>query len=618
MVNVNTDRSAGRLFPRLWPVAAALFLFLLPPAALYALPMPEKTVTLSVRDSPLENILNEISRQTGIRFSYSPQEVDVSRTASIDAQGRPLNDVLRQLLEDRYEYRATRKFAILRKPQVKISLLPESERKVEKMEYSYITNQHVVKKLRYADSGTTLDDCLTITNNNKNFEVMKMKKHLAAIALATAAGVSAPAQQPSTVSEQLDKAGRDFMLIVEEAATGTAQAVKLAADRVGQQVSSLSAADTLAAAPADGATCDSARPVIFTLCYPFSFPDLHTERHVYNASFTWLCGVTGGVCGVEMGGLVNINCRHMSGVQLAGISNLSLGNVTGVQLAGIANLAARDTASTQLAGIVNIAQSVGFQGAGIANVAQSAVCQATGIVNLAGSGAVQLAGIANLSAKGAADVQLAGIVNAARSAKFQATGIANVADSSGCQVGLTNTARVAGVQVGLVNVCDTSGGVMVGLVNVAKRGGLREFEVSASLADNVSVAYRLGTAKFYSFAEVSHRFSGNLWLTGVGVGTQISLPRNWAINIEGLSQNVLTDFFWERGASNRLAQVRTLGGKRLAKYFAVFAGPSLCVYNTNVHRQGSVDLKAPYTIYSGQRGRIATKVWVGFSAGVRL
>jgi hypothetical protein len=621
---------------------------------------------------PLEDILSEISRQTGIRFSYSPQEVDVSCHASLNAQRLPAKDALRLLLGSRYEYKATRKLAILQRSRVTIeksqTFKPqkvESEIGAKKVEYSCIANQRRVKKLRYTDGGTVLDDCLTITNsknlNSKNSEVMK--RQLAAVMLVAASGgAGAQAQQPSTISGQLDKAGKNLISLVEEAVVGTAHAVKLATDEVGRQAATLQTAtpqvrsdssnvnvnggDTAAAlkvAPetppaavaAVAAGGDSVRPVIFTFFYPFSFPDLRTERYAYSASFSWLYGINGGVSGAELGGLVNINRRYMSGVQLAGIANLSCGSVTGAQLAGIVNLAARDTATAQLAGIANVAQSAKLQSAGIANVAY-------------GSGKTQLAGIANLSAKGGAEAQLAGITNAAQSAKLQAAGIANlaygsgktqlagianlsakgankaqlagianVADTSRCQVGLVNVARRAGVQVGLVNVCDTTGGAMVGLVNVARRGGLREFEAGVGV-DNVSAAYRMGTKKFYTFAALSYRFADSHWLTGAGLGTQISLRKNWGINVEGASQQVLTSRFWEHGTLNQLSQVRVLGSRQLAKHFAVFAGPVLYVYNTNTSGPGSVNLKVPYTIYSGRHGSIESKVWVGFAAGIRL
>ncbi|MDR1416523.1 MAG: hypothetical protein LBJ57_03770, partial [Prevotellaceae bacterium] len=368
---------------------------------------------------PLEDILNEISRQTGIRFSYSPQAVDVSQLASLEAQDQPIKDVLQQALGGKYEYKITRKFAILQKSRVKINLSPVAEPQgvePKKMEYSYITNQRRVKKLCYTDGGTALDDCLIITNN-KNSEVMK--KRIVALMLATATGVSAQAQQPSTVSDKLGKAGKDFILLVEEVAAGTAQAVKIAAEEASRQASNLkiavaqnssdtasalkavpenqpesqqdssihaalkttgTLADTLtsaqatadaiaadavptAAQPAAAACSDSVHPLSFTIFYPFSFPEVNTEKYVYDASFNCFYGVNSGVRGVELGGVLNINRRCMSGVQLAGVSNLSVGSVTGVQMAGVANLAARDTVATQMAGVANIAQSAVFQAA---------------------------------------------------------------------------------------------------------------------------------------------------------------------------------------------------------------------------------------------------------------
>jgi hypothetical protein len=654
-----------------------------------ALPALDRPVTLHARDQPIEEILSEISRQTGIQFSYSPQAVDVRRPASIEALHLPVGEALRQILDGRYEHKVVRKFIVLRKPRVEIYTLPTPEQQPpppEKTEYSYITNQQYVKKLCYTDSGTTSDGCLSDINNQNS---KMMNKHLAAVVLASVAGVSAQAQQPPTVSEQLGKVRKEFIALVREATDSTEQAVKMAANEINRQVSSLKTFGTFAAAQADtspaaaqvdtppavaqtntppaAASGDSVRPIIFTLFYPFSFPELNTERHAYRTSFTLLYGVNSGVSGVELGWLVNVNRRYMSGVQLAGMGNLSLGNVTGTQLAGVVNLAVGDTAKAQLAGVANMAQGADFQLAGIANAARhTAKVQLAGIANASAKGTtkvqvagianaayhtagVQLAGIANASAKGTTNVQVAGIANAAhhtagaqvagianasvkgtvnaqvagianvaQSAKLQAAGIANAADTSRCQVGLVNAARKAGVQVGLVNVCDTSDGVMVGLVNVARRGGLYELEIGADPIDQLNLAYRMGTKKFYTLAELSYRWDERQWLSGVGVGTQITLPKSWSLNVEGASKSILTNPPWKDNGLNMLAQARVTAAKQLTKHLAVFAGPTLYVYYTNFTKPNSIDLVAPYHIFSVRGNHIATKAWIGCSLGVRI
>ena len=690
--------------------AACLLLLLC--IAVQALPVLEKPVTLNLREQPIEKILNEITRQTGIQFAYSPQALDVSRTASMAAHRLPVREALQLLFGEMYEYKAVRKFIILRKSRVEIHPLttPQQQQQhppnAEKTAYSYITNQQYVKKLCYTDSGTTSDGCLSHTNNQNS---KMMRKYLAAVALASVASASAQAQQPSNASGQLEKAGKELIALVKEVSDSTAQAVKMAANEINRQALHLKATGTFAAAPtkvtpageqvvappageqvvapteappaeaapteaapaeappaeapsaeaapteappaeaapteappaeaapaeAPPATAsgDSVRPVIFTLLYPFSFPDLNTERYAYRASITYLVGVNSGVSGTELGGLVNINRRYMSGVQLAGLANLSLGSVTGMQLAGVTNVAARDTAKAQLAGVANVAQGADFQSAGIANVAhRRANVQLAGIANATASAKLQAAGIAN-AAQHRANVQLAGIANATASAKLQAAGIANAAqhranvqlagianatDTSRCQVGLVNVARKAGVQVGLINVCDTSGGVMVGLVNVARRGGLYELEIGTNPMEHIDLTYRMGTKKFYTLAEFSYRWDDRRCLSGVGLGTQISLPKSWSLKVEGASQHVLTSKFWQQGSLNLLAQARVTAAKQLTKHFALFAGPTFYLYCTNFTNPNSVDLASPYHIFSVRGNRIATKAWVGLSMGVRI
>jgi len=539
-----------------------LLLLFLAPSAQAAAPLDAK-ITLCVSNRPLSVILDSVSRQSGLRFSYSSSAVDVSQAFSLCVKNRPAEEVLQLLLKDRYEYKLMRRYIILQKSQVKIVPVQNRDNQVKKEELDYITNQVYVKNLCYTDSGTVLGSCLSAITI-KNDEAMK--KRLAILMLATATTASAQAQaQDSTLP-------------------------------------------------------DSVRPILFSIFYPFSYPDLHAEKYTYKFSFNLYAGYNGGVTGCELGAGANINRHTMSGVQIAGAVNASFGRVTGVQIANFVNFAAKDTAAAQLSGVVNVAQSSRFQGAGIANAAY-------------GNGQVQLAGISNLSVKGNSAAQLAGIANAAMQANVQISGIANAsggnnavqisgianaADTSNCQLGLVNVARKAGTQVGLINVCDTSSGVMIGLVNVAHRGSLRQLEVSSS-SQSVNVAGRMGTKKFYTFLELSHCYENSLWMHGIGFGTQVELPKKFGMNVEALFQNVSDKPFVSEDF-NGLSQLRVVLYKQLAKHFSLFTGPVLYVYNSEHLEDGkSINFKVPsYSIYSDKGGRVSTDVWLGVTAGVRF
>ncbi len=655
----------------------------------------QKEITINAQNQTLESVLDEISRQTEINFSYSSSSIDVSQLVSINVQNQPMEDVLQQLLGDKYEYKIKRKHIILKKSKVKKGItLPPVEQIIttHKEEYNYITNQVYVKKICYSDSGTVLGDCPIITNEQKN-EVMK--KQLAILMLTIATTANAQTQDSTlTTKEQLSKAGKEFTNFVVEAANSTVQAVKIAADEIGKQTAAIKVsntnnsttstndnpaveitADDSADEDADEqpvivaenaqasdsesiqdalkvvpeptqteaktknvnqeksiAATDSVHPFLFTLFYPFSFPELHPEKNTYNVSLNLLWGYNGGVKGAELGWIANVNRYEMSGFQGAGVVNASFGSVTGVQLAGVVNFAAKDTTAVQISGVVNSAQSARFQAAGVANANYgNGDVQMSGIVNFSakGNSAVQLGGVVNVA--NTADVQIAGITNAALQSDVQVSGvanasggrnvtqisgIANVTDTSSFQLGLVNIARKAGTQIGLVNVCDTAGGIMLGLVNVARKGALRQFEVSSSLS-SMNVAYRMGARKFYTFLEVGYGYENKAWMYGLGLGSQIDFPKKYGMNIEALFQNVSVDVFRSE-SFNGLSQVRVVGYKQLAKHFTVFAGPAMYIYNSKLSGSNPVDFKAPYTIYSHTGNSYSTAMWLGLSAGIRF
>ncbi|MDR2938320.1 MAG: hypothetical protein LBU92_05225 [Prevotellaceae bacterium] len=639
----------------------------------------ENEVTLSAKNQPLETVLDEISLQTGLTFSYNASAIDASELVSVEVQKLSAEKTLYLLLNERYEYKLRRKHVILKKYAKKIKpveaakketqLLNDKAVVAEKKECSYIKNQVYVKNFCYSDSGTQLGDCPIITNDKKN-EVMK--KHLAILTLAIATSSAAAQAQDSTLSTQLNNIGKSFSSLVVEVSETTASALQTAADGINNHVAQArannssdttqrnesSVADSApsaepaqvqpevapekqeektatpevevrvevveknaaAAAPAEVKT-DSAHPFLLTFIYPFSFPELQPEKHTYNFSFNILAGYNGGVEGFELGYIANVNRYSMRGFQGAGITNVSLGNVEGIQLAGTVNMANNSKNNVQLAGITNFSAqgNSALQLAGVLNVANTASSQLSGVTNAARQADFQLAGVINASA-GKNSTQLAGAANVADTSNFQLAGVINAAGSSSFQLsGLLNIAsKSAGTQVGLVNIADTASGAMIGLVNIARRGGLRQAELSFS-SSTVSAAYRLGTKKLYTFLEVSLNYDnfGEEWMYGFGFGTQIDFPNSWGMNVEVLHQNISEHLFWNK-SYNGLSQLRVVGFKQLAKHFAVFAGPALYVYNSDREGSNPAKFKAPYALYSDHNGRYYNDVWVGATIGVRF
>ena len=62
------------------------------------------TLTLSMSDTPLNEILNKIEKKTSYSFQYSTQVIDVKQKRTIHVKNQPIETVLNILLKKWNEY----------------------------------------------------------------------------------------------------------------------------------------------------------------------------------------------------------------------------------------------------------------------------------------------------------------------------------------------------------------------------------------------------------------------------------------------------------------------------------------------------------------------------------
>lgn len=203
----------------------------------------------------------------------------------------------------------------------------------------------------------------------------------------------------------------------------------------------------------------------------------------------------------ELGGVFNINRRHVKGLQLAGATNLTGGNVSGIQLAGAGNYTKRHQRGVQMAGGINIVggNSDGLQmsaGLNYTHENQSGL-QASGGINIAGgdSKGGQLAGGLNFVKKDQNGVQMSGLGNIVdgNSKGIQVSGGFNYVqkEQSGWQltggVNITGT-NTNGVQVaGGANITlkDTKGLQIAAGYNQSRDLHYLQLSAGANVARNV-------------------------------------------------------------------------------------------------------------------------------------
>ncbi len=338
-------------------------------------------------------------------------------------------------------------------------------------------------------------------------------------------------------------------------------------------------------------------------------------------SLNLLWGTNGGVQGVEVGGIGNTIQEDVVGMQLAGLINTVGDDVYGTQIGGLFNMVADTMAGVQIAGLFNVAGNTdAFQVATLFNITAH---EASGMQSALGF---------NISGGSADGAQTAlGFNYAGGDVRFQTSLLLNRARNvERGQLGLLmNIAReVNGDQVGLINVADSIIGVPVGLINIVRKG-YNSLEIATSDVFYGNIGLKMGVRAFYNIFYLGGRSDdrpdeggGEVnWGLGYGLGTSAPLARNFYLNLEILSMHVNEEESWTREL-NQLNQLRVLFEGRVGRRTSLFVGP---VGNWMVSKRRDPETGeligsglAPGAGYAYTRNGVNTKLWLGFTAGIRL
>ncbi len=370
------------------------------------------------------------------------------------------------------------------------------------------------------------------------------------------------------------------------------------------------------------------RPAQVTFFYPIGTNGITSYNYSNNVSLNWLFGLNGGVEGIELAGLFNINNGDVTGLQASGLFNITKGNTAGLQTAGLFNANMGNAASLQTSGIFNfnLGELEGIQTSGIfnSNIGNTQGIQVSGILNsnVGEMQGIQGSGILNSNVGEMQGIQGSGIlnVNVGQLTGGQISGILNVVTDSltGFQIGLVNYATQSeGVQVGLVNISakKSENLLPIGLINIVN-GGLQELEISGGDAMYANLNFKLGVPKFYTIFKAGYTsFNGEPILSsGIGVGSEFNIKNNHKINID-LSSNTLSDLNFETYNFNDLNKLDVNYKYALTKNFSVFAGPS---FNILISQSENTILNPPYTIHKKTYNNTDFSSWVGLNIGTSV
>jgi len=342
-------------------------------------------------------------------------------------------------------------------------------------------------------------------------------------------------------------------------------------------------------------------PIQFTFITPMGTNGIHSYKYKSTVSLNMLVGVTGGVEGIELGGLSNISLGNIHGVQFAGLSNFNKDRLTGVQGAGLLNVNLGNVNGAQVAGIMNVATKsfTGLQASGILNVV---------INDMRGP---QFSGVMNVATGNIHGGQASGILN------FTAKKM------TGVQAGLLNYATTLnGFQLGLVNISDSlQSGIPVGLFSFVRKGGYHVVELESNETFFLNANIKTGVKRFYNIfsAGVTARNGQAFMGYGLGFGTMISLTEKLHVDVDFLSKTVF-DYEWYSGYEG-VHSLAVSASWQLLERIMIYGGPTFNVVVSNkTDAEGNIveSVLAPWSFYNQTGTYSNVQMYPGFKAGIRF
>jgi hypothetical protein len=419
-----------------------------------------------------------------------------------------------------------------------------------------------------------------------------------------------------------------------------------------------------------------------TFVHPLGSNGTEASKVINNFSFNLLYGVSGGVNGAEIGGLINFGYGDVKGFQFAGLGNSATGRMNGLQVAGLYNVVMKNVRGAQFAGITSInnggingasitgiasitkGNTRGFQFSGLSNInlrnnngayfsglsnimnGESRGAQFSGLanINIGEMNGAQFAGLANVTVKHMHGAQIAGLTNVAvedaqtqiaglvnvvlnESSGLQLAGLANVSpkEHQGAQVaGLANyTKKLNGFQLALINVSDTiRRGVPIGFVSIV-RHGYRRFELEGNEVLYANINFKTGTTKFYNIFSIGYRFKGERQYWGItyGIGTLTPISDRINLNFDLTATHLNEDEAWTNEL-NLLNRLKFNLSYRITKKLEIMGGPSLNVAVSNLQNsEGEVtgsSIIPSYSFYDETIRGTNVKMYVGLNFGLRF
>jgi len=578
-----------------------------------------RSVSLDVSKQRLDNVLEILSNKGNFYFSYNSNIIKKDSLVSLTVQNREVRQILDMLLPDQYEFRESGNYIIIRKAPVKLTMV-NSKAETQDNYFTisgyvlddetgnWITNASIYEKNML--SSTLTDDKgffkLKLKNSGKAAYITISKEFYHDTTFAIDPGFNqeitvtiAPVSMGSmTIIGPDDYFAPEQLKIRVKSDSTITEYTYTKLDTV--KVEKTAMADFLLSSKQKIQSLNlgkffTDRPFQISLIPGVSNHGDLSSQVINNFSLNVFGGYNGGVRGMEIGGLFNIDKKSVGYLQAAGLFNIVGESVIGLQASGISNTVLGNANGLQVAGISNYVRKKfsGFQVSGIYNHSGDSVngLQLAGIGNYAGRRVKgsQISGVMNFSNRVITGLQLSGVINYAK--------------------------KLKGVQIGLINISDTSEGYSIGLVNVVFKG-YHKLAFYTNEVTEANAAFKTGNSKLYSILQGGMNFSDSqqLYTFGYGIGSEWRMGKTFSLNPEVTAQYMYLGS-WDH--TNILSRLQLHLNIKLGKYVTLFGGPAFNVYYSDqkTHFSNYTNEIPPpgYHIYDFDPN---VKGWLGWNAGI--
>jgi uncharacterized protein YjbI with pentapeptide repeats len=613
-----------------------------------------RRITLTTGQTPLKDLLHQVSIAGKFYFSYNSSGIDESRMAQIDVQRKTVKHSLELILGKQYEFKSGGNHVII---------LPKAGKNSSKSNQTY----RITGVVKDAQTGKTISSVSIIELGERNI---------------TSSDQSGTYQLPLKGNAEFVKIlvsrknYRDTVFTIKPELNTQISIPLMPLPQI-EKLNSLSATVPVemeenglfrSVVSEEQQILSYNLPLYEQRNFQASFvPNLGTNRSFSglvenHISFNAIGGYSMALSGFELAGLFNITRRNVRGAQIGGFMNITGGQLSGFQLAGFMNNNIGAIHGVQTAGFYNLSLDSlnGVQMAGFFNMARNRVrgVQTAGFLNISGKElrGVQMAGFVNLSGKDAKGAQLSGFCNIATGNMdgVQAAGMFNLSTGNlrgaqlsgginvtldttntvqvgtlanfariiyGTQISLLNIAgEVGGSQIGLINYCDTVNGLPLGLISIVRKG-VHQLEFGSSDASDLLVTLKSGTHRLYNVLSAGMFNLNNSSLASFGYG--IGSMGKHKTKLGGGGEFVLSLVFNEAFASgifpDTWGRVHPFISYKPFKWLQLTAGPSVHIYwidNSNISGLRPDDKLGKDFQFSNQTGN--GTAWLGWQFGIRL